>query len=279
MDYSILKKLTNKNLSNLYIGKGNPNGTILFIGKEAAIDQQTNQEAYIRDIKKNNIQWIQNIEEQVTLKDIQNWAPLYLTQNYNPLYPYKGQLNKIESRDNLGNIIRGKGGTSSTWFYYQKIIDAVFFDHVKSEYINFHEKAFLTELSEASAKYSKDVDKHDRQLSLTLRQEFLTHEFYQNFPIVIVAAGHYVRNHQIDIEKIFNVKYDSETGVIPIGKSNFINIHYDDINQPKKLVIHTNQLSMGISNELIKELSSIIKDFLIKTNTFSINSNSIYTSS
>lgn len=33
---------------------------------------------------------------------------------------------------------------------------------------------------------------------------------------------------------------------------------------PKKLVIHTNQLSMGISNKLIHELSLIIKDILIR---------------
>lgn len=264
MNYNTLKNLTDQNPSNLYIGKGNPNGSILFIGKEAAIDQNTNSEVYNRDIKNNNLQWIQNIKEHTTQNDIQNWSSPYIDQHYNPIYPYKGQLNKIESRDNLGNIIKGKGGTNSTWFYYQKLIDAVFFDHVKSKYINFHEKAFLTELSEASAKYSIDVDKQDRQLSLTQRQEFLTHEFYQNFPIVIVAAGHYVRDHQIDIEKIFNVKYDSETGIIPIGKSNFINIHYDDINQPKKLVIHTNQLSMGISNELIHELSLIIKNFKTK---------------
>lgn len=265
MDYSILNDLIENNPSNLYIGKGNPNGPILLVGKEAAIDQNTNKEVYIRDIKNNNFQWIQNIKEQTTQNDIQNWPPLYLNQNYNPLYPYKGQLNKIESRDNIGNIIRGNGGTNSTWFYYQKLIDAVFFDNVKSDCINFHEKAFITELNEASAKYSKDVDKQDRQRSLTQRQEFLTHDFYQNFPIVIVATGHYIRDHQIDIEKIFNVKYDNKTGTIPIGKSNFINIHYDDIDQPKKLVIHTNQLSMGISNELIHELSLIIKDFLIKT--------------
>lgn len=261
MNYITLKDLTEHNPSNLYIGKGNPNGTILFIGKESAIDQNTNIEAYNREIKNNNLQWIQNIREETTQNHIPNWPPLYINQDYNPLYPYKGQLNKIEKTTKSG--IKN-GGTSSTWYYYQKLINAVFFDHVKSKYINFHEKAFLTELSDASAKYSKDVDKQDRQLSLTQRQEFLTHEFYQNFPIVIIAAGHYVRDHKIDIEKIFNVKYDSETGVIPIGKSNFINIHYDDINQPKKLVIHTNQLSMGISNELIRELSLIIKDFITK---------------
>lgn len=66
MNYITLKDLTEHNPSNLYIGKGNPNGTILFIGKEAAIDQNTNTEVYNRDIKNNNLQWIQNSKEQTT---------------------------------------------------------------------------------------------------------------------------------------------------------------------------------------------------------------------
>lgn len=66
MNYNTLKNLTDQNPSNLYIGKGNPNGSILFIGKEAAIDQNTNSEVYNRDIKNNNLQWIQNIKEHTT---------------------------------------------------------------------------------------------------------------------------------------------------------------------------------------------------------------------
>lgn len=50
------------------------------------------------------------------------------------------------------------GGTNSTWFYYQKLINAVFFAYVKSKYINFHEKAFLTELSEVSAQRTNKID-------------------------------------------------------------------------------------------------------------------------
>ncbi|MHC5310993.1 hypothetical protein ACYSNM_13190 [Myroides sp. LJL116] len=259
MIYSKLKNLINNNPQNLYIGKGNPDSSILFIGKEAAINQITNKEAYLREVKNNNDQWIKNISDQITQEDVANWSPNYLEEDYNPLYPYKGQLNKIESRNKQRDIIRGEGGSSSTWCKYQKIIDSIFNCNKKSDYINFHEKAFITEFSDESAQYSKDTNKKNRQQSLTQRQEFLRDDFYQSFPVVIIAAGHYVRDHKINIEKIFNVKYQK---MISIGKTNYINIHFDDLENPKKLVIHTNQLSMGVSRDLIEELAKQITQFM-----------------
>lgn len=66
MNYITLKDATEHNPFNLYIGKGNPNRLSYLIGKEAAIDQNTNTKIYNRDIKNNNLQWIQNSKEHTT---------------------------------------------------------------------------------------------------------------------------------------------------------------------------------------------------------------------
>lgn len=243
------------NTDNLYIGTGNPNAKILIIGKESAINVESNVDQYEREILNNADDWRQNINNKTTQELISSWFndnPLY-----NPLYPYKGQLNKIENKKTGIN-----GGTSRTFHIYQKLIDLVYNENQKSSQINFHEKCFITELNSATAEYSHLVNDKERNSSIEKRQNLLAHSFYQSFPIVIIAVGHYVRNFNIDIQKLFKVKFDSETGTIPLSKTNYMNLHYDDLANPSRIVIHTNQLSMNISDILLDQLADKIKKIL-----------------
>lgn len=77
------------------------------------------------------------------------------------------------------------------------------------------------------------------------------HKFFQQFPIVIVAAGHYPKNYNIDLEKIFNVKegYDKD------------NVHFNS--DRTKILIHTRQLSQ-FSYTLLKSISQIVREFIEK---------------
>lgn len=251
----VFKELVEGNSANLYLGTGNPNSNILIIGKESAIDSVINKEQFEREIFNNANDWRRNLAENVSQELVDSWFSS--NPNYNPLYPYKGQLNKIENNKTGRN-----GGTSKTFYNYQKLIDKIFNENQKSLYINFHENCFITELNSVTAEYSHLVDADERNSSIIKRQDLLAHSFYQSFPVIIIAVGHYVRDFTIDIQKLFNVKFDAETGTIPISKTNYINLHYDDIANPSKIVIHTNQLSINITDVLLDQLAHKIKKIL-----------------
>lgn len=192
------------NVHGMYMGTGNPNAQLLMIGKEAAISMETNEEQYKREISNNSQDWLSNIQNNSQLEDVPSWFD-QKPPVYNPLYPYKNQKNLVESRNKFGNIIRGNGGTSKTWHNYQQFCDAIYNDGRKSALINFHEHFFCTELNEMTGKYSKDVKRNERLVSIQHRKFLLEQPYFQIFPITIVAVGHYVRDFNIDLESLFDV--------------------------------------------------------------------------
>ena len=244
----------------LFLGTGNPNAKMIFIGKEAAIDERLYPEQYNREIENNIADWENNEANKTLASAVDNW---FEVPKYNPLYPYKGQENKIESRNKTGEIIRGAGGTSKTWHNYQKIIDHIYYKNAKCININFHEQAFISELNQVTGPYSKTIPKEIRKKSINERKELFKEPFFRQFPITIVAVGHYIKEFDLDLEKIFDVEYDFEKSQLYSDGliKEFINIHFDSINKPTRLLIHTNQLSM-VSNELVFRLGEICKAFL-----------------
>ncbi len=244
----------------VFLGMGNPNGQILIVGKEAAIDSEKHPDQYKREIKNNTVDWDNNIKQQTSFSEVNNW---FETRIYNPLYPYKGQLNKVASHDKEGNVIKGKGGTSKTWYNYQKLHDALYHNSVANSHINFHEKVFISELNDITAKSSDKIPKAVRKESITKRKALFKKSFFRQFPITIVAVGHYVRDFNINLEELFEVQYNSEKSKLHTEnlKNEFINIHFDSLDHPTRLLIHTNQLSM-VSNELVIRLGAICKTFL-----------------
>lgn len=249
----------------LFLGIGNPNAPILILGKEAAIDKEKSILQYEQEYVKNNTDWDLNYSANMQFYDIDNWFIQDRFPVFNTLYPYRGQKNKVERRNKIGEIISGHGGTSKTWYNYQKIIDIIYFNAIPSELINFHEHAFCSELNQQTANYSKDIPKNKRAESIQLRKELFATTFFKDFTITIVAVGHYVRDFNLDLQDIFDMRYHEELSkTLSEGlNKEYINIHYDDSEKPTKILIHTNQLSM-VSNDLVNRLGTICKDFLRK---------------
>lgn len=246
----------------LFLGTGNPNGKIVFIGKEAAIDEKLYPEQHKQELTNNICDWENNYANEMQFLDIDNW---FIISKYNPLYPYKGQKNTVESRNKEGEIVRGTGGTSKTWYNYQKIIDGVYFKDAPNNLINYHEHAFCTELNQITGPYSNTIPSKIRKESIDKRKELFQEPFFKKFPLTIVAVGHYVRDFNIDLQDIFQMKFDevlSKELSEGLNKE-YINVHYDDLEKPTKLLIHTNQLSM-VSNELVNRVGKICNDFLKK---------------
>jgi hypothetical protein len=244
----------------MFLGTGNPSGKIVFIGKEAAIDEKLNPNQHLREIRNNTSNWANNTINEIQFSDIDNW---FITPNYNPLYPYKGQKYNVESRNKEGEIVRGKGGTSKTWYNYQKIINHIYFQDTPNTIINYHEYSFSSELNQYTGPYSKTIPKKIRKESIDKRKELFQQPFFKQFTITILAVGHYVRDFDIDLQDVFQMNFHEEHSKELSEELNteYINIHYDDLEKPTKLLIHTNQLSM-VSNELVTRLGEICNDFL-----------------
>lgn len=239
---SLVERMSQRDEEDLkFIGFGNPNAKILIIAKEASIDKKDEQ--YTREIKNNIDDWHKNIDESFSQEDVCKWD---CDEEFNPLYPYKGRLNKICRRN------EDNGGTSATWYNYQKLVDKIL-KRPKNEYIDFLEHCFITELSTEVRPYSGGYSEAT-QRSIDIRcKELLSDDFFRSFPIVIVACGHYLDMYNIDLEKIFNQKY------IRMEKDNklWLNIHEKD----GRLLIHTRHLAM-CSNALIDMIADNVQKFL-----------------
>ena len=231
----------------------------MIIGKECAVDINLKSEQYDREIKENLINWKINIENPNLV--IENWNG---NSNFtNPLFPYKGQKFIIYNEKKKS----GKGGTSSTWYYYQKLYNRIRIStqNLPAE-IDFHNDIFITELNANPSNYSKEQNLENRKNSINERSNiFFKSDFIQNFKVVIFATSHYTKEHNIDICKLFNVDF-KETKHIDGNPRQWYNFHTNKKERKPILLIHTKQLSMNISDKLLDEIANEIKLFAKENN-------------
>lgn len=146
-------------------------------------------------------------------------------------------------------------GTNTTWYNYQKLIDKIRAidsnhpDRTKNDEIDFLKYCFITEFSGICSPYSKKSPEVTESIK-NRTTNLLNHLFFKSFPIIIIACGHYVRQYKdiIDLQKLFEVKWDERTIEV---ENNWYNLHKGN----NKILIHTNQLSMNISNQLLDEIA------------------------
>lgn len=231
-----------------YIGNGNPNAKILIISKEPSIDRNANPDMYLSDVLGNRKLWQDRIS-----------GSLNLSNGKDPLFPYKGQKFKLNTGNKkYSDEHDGNGGTSRTWMAYQKLYDMIAGNKEKShdDFIDFHKYIFTTDLSAEVAKSSDKTDFLRTKKSIEGRVGMFSEDFFQDFPVVILAVGHYPKSYGLDMQKLFGVKWTGCTRLI--GKK-WVNIHYDG--RMQKIVIHTNQLSR-YTNDLIAFIANEIREFI-----------------
>lgn len=225
-----------------YIGTGNPNADILILGKECSVEDK-NSEQFIFELKGNYKNWQRkrNYNQDAVL-DFKTW------NDYDPIFPYKGQKYKINNGCN--------GGTSRTWYTYQKLINYIL-DKPNNKDIDFHKKVFITEVNSTPSRKTVDADTN----SINFRKDLiLQSDFFQSFPVVIISGVGYfkITANENEIEEIFSVKY-LEKKLAGGKKSQPYWIHSNKDNQPSKLLINTHQLSIGIADDLLFEIANMIK--------------------
>ncbi|QYS91975.1 hypothetical protein JJC04_04930 [Flavobacterium covae] len=225
-----------------YIGTGNPFSKILIIGKEASIIREIDEEQYNKEILENFKDW-NNLRDfnsdKIKERDF---------QNYSPLYPYKGQILTINNGENFG--------TSKTWMNYQKLINFIFND-IDNKSINFHEYSFLTEVNSTPSRKTKDA----KTESIPFRKtNILSSDFFKDFSVVIISGVGYfeISDGYNEIEKIFDVKFSEKRYANTNNNTQPFWVHTSET----KIVINTHQLSIGISDLLLKEVASEVRKFL-----------------
>lgn len=215
-----------------YIGTGNPLSEILIIGKETAFE--INSDQYNVEILGNFNFWDKRhpINDEITSQD-----------KFNPRFPYRGQILKKDNNN-------GNNGTSVTWMNYQKLMNYIY-DTPLNKNINFHDKSFLTEVNSTPSKKTANAN----STSITFRKEkVLNSIFFKSFKVVIISGVGYfdIIKDKNEIEDIFQVKCTEKRNVDGKSTQPFW-IHKNRDNT--KLVINTYQLSIGISNNLLKEIA------------------------
>ena len=229
-----------------YIGLGNPNAKILFIGKEAGLGIGTN----------------------IYHGTVKSWK--------NKEFDYsKGYIPDSKHLRNFNH----------TWQRYQMLYDNILSNLNKEiavkedKYeINFVENIFTTELSNLHAPNTKEAKKQEKFKSeLEKRKnEYFTSEFIHKFPVTVVFASdnNYIETYPGEVCKLFNVNFDgiynNETTKYNTTKYK-IWLHSGVYNEEyPRLLIHTRQLTRFKADELISDFSKIIVEFL-KENSIEID--------
>lgn len=222
-----------KYLSNpFYIGYGNPNAEILFLGKEKAIDVAGSPEIFFHESINNILQW-----EQLSIGNDED-----LKLEFNPLCPqsYHKEKNNhtIKKRD--------------TWGMYAEIVKGISSNEGIS-HDNFFNFCFTTEVNHIPSKYSNGIRLCQE------RKELLQRQFYKNFKYVIIGAIGSITESEIkdifgDCLEItqFNVSNEKEALEDEDKKKRFITI----FKKNNQKIILCNQLSgaAGWSNVQIENL-------------------------
>jgi hypothetical protein len=216
-----------------YIGYGNPNSEILFLGKEKAFDITNSPDLFLHESINNNIQWECLIENCNT------------NLEFNPLFPQKyfGEKFKIKH--------------THTWGMYHKLVKGITENpNISSELgvleNNFFNHCFTTEVNHIPSKYSSNLK------SIDPRKELLQHAFYKSFKYVIIGAIGAI--DPIQIKEIFG---DLRTNEVQLNKEGSKKERKIEVfqNDTQKIIL-CNQLSgaAGWSNEEIANLINEIKE-------------------
>lgn len=224
----------NKLANPYYIGFGNPNSSILFIGKEKAFNFSKSPDLFVKESINNTLHW-QSIEECYDLLNHHNVNKKY---GFNPFFPKLYHTRKLSSRHTWGlysHIVAGINKLSNDCFNESVDYDQSFFS-----------KCFMTEINHIPSKYSNGLRMTEE------RKDLLTSQFYKEFKTIIIGAKGYLTINEI--KSLLNISADPNE--IIVGKSKSRQIKIWKFVEAHKIIIYCNQLSgaAGWTNEAIENL-------------------------
>lgn len=212
-----------------FLGEGSPTSRILIIGKECGWN---NKKMPNPDKKENII-----LQEKCSTEhNLDCW------------------LNGNGRLDQLKTDALKDWPNSPTWRNYQTLVQTIIGKEIPK--YDFLDYSFITELSQICLPNSNYLKNNDlTKESIEKRKSLFKKDFFRKFPIVIMACGHYPKKFNFDIEDIFDVKWTGETTIL--SKGNYYNVHYGK----SKILIHTRQVSIGVTNQLLFEIAELCKKY------------------
>lgn len=299
---NLLNTFSSNDVDN-YVGQCNPNAKILIIAKEIGINMikkvnLPNVDLYKEGIKyddavrykleilENNQRWRDNVKNKTTITDVPDWFDndIVFGKKYNALAPYYGEL-----------FSNGNKGTNRTYYAYQKFINRLLQKEQKTgSQLDFYNYCFITELSTNCKPMSDNTKDEATKKSIDKRlinkKGILRHQFFQQFPIIILACYRYVDMYNIPILDCFGTgdKYEYQ-GIIKRGeyydafpeelkrqmplykyddrlrKNEFINVHIIKNKEHPHLLLHTNHFCWR-SYDWIKAVADECKKFIDEYN-------------
>lgn len=170
-----------------YLGYGNPDSEILFIGKEKAFDIFKSPNLFLHESINNLRQW-----------EIKLANPLVDDLVFNPSNPilfHQERKYKVKKR--------------STWGFYKNIVEKISLVKVNEEKVtneNFFTKCFTTEINHIPSKYSNNLSSNE------VRKVLLSEPFFKSFKYVIIGAKGAINQNQIkqyfDFSEVKNIFLD-----------------------------------------------------------------------
>jgi len=247
-------------VNNLYLGLGNPDAKILIVGKEIGYGHEKN--------KKPSSEIIEADSNKLARKNWKEWVDILLE-------PQKTLSRLDEHIKDRHKIFKNEKDEKEykhmpTWVSYQKIVNGINgikdikIDRKQLQYEDFFLKhCFITEYSQLRLPNSNYLGKNNeiKENSINERKCVFEQDFFKNFPIVIMACGDYVTEKFI--ENVLGVKKDFGVNWKDKDKSDLLKGNWYDVynNEHHKILIHTRQLSTGVSNKLLSEIAELCKHF------------------
>lgn len=210
-----------------YIGFGNPNSTVLILGKEKGFNIE-NEKQFEYESLLNPLEWKTYVDNSIKI----NKNKFHSSEHYiNAFFPY---------------LEKSKSG--HTWTKYETLLKNIYPEIVNEEN-DFFNHCFISEINFKPSKYSKIRSFNDQK-----RIEFLGSKYFKKFNVIILACGNYLDSNKI--EEIFDVKYDKNSDLSRPRER--LRIYRNG----NRILINTRQLSFDVSNNYLKEISNQLRDYL-----------------
>ncbi len=227
-------------LANPYfIGFGNPDADILFLGKEKGFNIHSNPQGFLQESINNTLQWKLIFKNE--FKNNEGLDP------QNPRLFYKNSIKKVHTWGKYAQIIAGLVNDLN-WESLIKTYDG-------NQKNSLFEYCFMSEINHIPSRYSKGVVLNDQRL------ELLQNPFYRKFKYVIIGAIGYLS--EIDIQKMFGVSEPKTTIVLDkIGRNKDKEFTADVFLTNTQTIVYCRQLSgaSGWSKIAINRLLEIIQN-------------------
>lgn len=260
MEYSKEFKALLESTDQGYIGHGNPNAKILFIGQEPAIDPYVRQDRWGEEIVHNASQWKKLVAESVGYDAIDHTKNEFGL----PLHPWANQKFQVRSEMQDGSV-RAHEGSARTWYNYQKLINRIFELYSsartklgRNDFLDFHRLSFHTDMCDQPSLNHKISTLTTN--SVLKRFHFLSNDYFRKFPIVIAAVGHFPRDTYGDayFGDVFEVEYIGNEETEPNA---WMNVSIRKSDEKPMLLIHTPQFADSISDRYVDQMARRVVNF------------------